>query len=71
MALNSKQPPFWIVWNPNGQKPTFKYGSQEGALREAERLAKTNPEETFVVLEAVCAFQCPAMLRIDLRAEAL
>lgn len=59
--------PFWMVWNPNGHAPTFRHPSKESAEREAERLARANPDRTFVVLESVCARRVDSMICIDLR----
>ncbi len=44
--------PFWVVWNPQGQSPTFRHPSQQVATKEAERLARLNPKQRFHVLEA-------------------
>lgn len=49
---------FWMVWNPNGRAPTYRHDSKESATREAERLARANPEQTFIVLKAVGGFIC-------------
>lgn len=59
--------PFWMVWNPAGYNPTFKHQSKESAIREAERLAREKPEQTFVVLESVCARRVDNMLRIEMQ----
>lgn len=58
---------FWVVWNPSGRAPTYRHPSEERATAEAERLARTNPGETFVVLASVCARRTDDMLRIDMR----
>lgn len=44
--------PFWFVWNPQGHAPTFRHSSNQGAIAEAERLARLNPKQRFFVLEA-------------------
>lgn len=43
---------FWMVWCPKGRAPTAKHGSHEQAKREAERLSKMNPNESFYILRA-------------------
>ena len=59
--------PFWLVWNPAGRPPLYRHESQLAATSEAERLARANPGQTFVVLESVCSRRIDAMLRQDLR----
>lgn len=61
--------PFWVVWNPNGHSPTHKHDAIEKASREAERLARTNPGQTFVVLESVSAMVVDNLHRTNLRPE--
>ncbi len=68
MSADLKYAPFWFVWNPDGRSPTFRHLSEDNAVTEAERLARLNPGETFVVLESVCARRVDSMLRLDLRA---
>ncbi|HBG32061.1 MAG TPA: hypothetical protein DDW98_15790, partial [Gammaproteobacteria bacterium] len=55
-------------WNPNGRSPTFRHPSEQNAVTEAERLARLNPGETFIVLESVSARRVDSMIRIDMRA---
>jgi len=43
---------FWMVWNANGGKPTFKHPTEESARLEAERLARLNRGQVFIVLES-------------------
>ena len=51
MGADNKK--FWMVWNPNKQHPRFKHDSLEQAEKEAERLAKENQNQKYIVLEAV------------------
>lgn len=44
---------FWFVWNPQRRAPSYKHPSKESAKTEAERLARLNPGEEFIVLESV------------------
>jgi hypothetical protein len=48
---------FWMVWRDGGHAPQVKHESEEGARAEAERLARLNPSGSFVVLEALAAYQ--------------
>lgn len=68
--LPLKASPFWLVWNPNGKNPSYRHAFEANAIREAERLARENPGETFVVLASVAARSTADMQRIDLRAPA-
>lgn len=46
--------PFWLVWNPNGQRPpSFRHPTADSAVAEAGRLAESNPGEAFFVLGAM------------------
>ena len=55
---------FWLVWNENKKEsPTHKHGFVEKAEAEAERLAKANPGETFVVLKSVSYRVVDSMVR--------
>lgn len=40
---------FWVVWNPNGGNPTVRHDSEQSALQEAERLARTSYGEFYVL----------------------
>jgi len=59
--------PFWLVWNPKGHAPTYQHGTLDQATSEAERLARTNPGQTFIVLESVAALVVDNIQRTDLR----
>jgi hypothetical protein len=51
------EPVFWCVWAENGGSPTVKHATFDNAKREAQRLARANPERRFVVLAAAVSFQ--------------
>lgn len=57
-SLNTGE--FWMVWNVNGRAPTHAHSSLEFAEKEATRLARAVPGETFVVLQALHAFKVSA-----------
>lgn len=66
-ALPDHQPApdaFWIVWNPEGRNPTHRHGSESSANNEAERLARMNPGQAFIVLRAVGARSVDGMQRV-------
>lgn len=44
---------FWMVYCPTKNPPSFRHETRGLAESEAERLAKQNPGEIFVVLEAI------------------
>jgi len=44
----------WFVWNPNGRVPHFEHSTTRNARLEAERLARQNPGQKFLVLQSVC-----------------
>jgi len=44
---------FWLVWNEQGSSPTLKHSTEKDAKGEAERLARSNPGQTFHVLTLV------------------
>lgn len=46
---------FWMVWNPEGHSPTFRHREETSAVTEADRLARANPGQMFIVLMAVRA----------------
>lgn len=43
----------WFVWTKNGNRPRFAHPSEAAALREAQRLAKRYPGNSFLVMHAV------------------
>lgn len=45
---------FWLVWNPEGRlPPQYQHHSEKSAADEAERLACTNPGQSFYVMHAI------------------
>lgn len=46
---------FWMVWREGGTAPTFKHNDMNAAAKEAERLARLNPGETFHVMECIAS----------------
>lgn len=48
-----KSETFWMVWNASSKgRSTFKHPSHAEACKEAERLAKLNPNDEFYVLRS-------------------
>lgn len=47
------QKKFWYVFNPNGGAPRLQHKTLESAQAEAKRLSELNPQNEFLVLEAV------------------
>lgn len=43
----------WFVWNPHGNVPSFEHPTEQNAKIEAERLARLNPGQKFLVLRSV------------------
>jgi hypothetical protein len=56
---------FWLVWNEEKKTfpPKHKHDTSGGAEAEAERLARANPGETFVVLKSVSYRAIDSMVR--------
>ena len=52
--MNIEQP-FWVVWADGGGAPTVKHETIERAKAESIRLARANPGQRFIVLQAVGA----------------
>ena len=57
MPLNlrskAERPAFWMVWNPQGHAPTKDHLTRQSAEREADRLARLNRGQRFIVLQSV------------------
>lgn len=51
------EPLFWCVWAEGGGSPTVKHETFPDAKREAQRLARANPGQRFVVLAAALGYQ--------------
>lgn len=51
------EPLFWCVWCDGGGSPTVKHADFARAKAEAQRLARNNPGQRFVVLAAALAYQ--------------
>ena len=60
---------FWYIWNLEGQPPRYRHCSEHDAIAEANRLARDNPGQYFIVLEAKTAFVKEDVRRIDLLEE--
>lgn len=50
------EPLFWCVWAENGGSPTVKHLGITSARKEAQRLARANPGQRFIVLAAALAY---------------
>ena len=45
---------WFMVWNMNNRQPRVKHPTLIEAVRESRRLSALNPNDTFVVLKAMC-----------------
>lgn len=45
--------PRYFVWSPRGRVPSFEHPTAQNAKIEAERLARLNPGEKFMVLQSI------------------
>jgi hypothetical protein len=50
MMMKEAEPPFWLVWNEDGDAPRMKQRTPDAAEAEARRLALLHPGKAFVVL---------------------
>jgi hypothetical protein len=55
---------FWYVYDKTSYKPTHEHQSEIAANNEAERLAKANPGQEFLVLEAKRSFKVESPVKI-------
>jgi hypothetical protein len=62
-----EQEAFWFVWNEQGRAPTHRHSNEHAAEREAERLARANLGQTFIVLRSVSSFKATDMIRTVFR----
>ena len=46
---------FWLVWNENGRIPVVKHPEEAVARKEAERIARLQPGDTFHVMQCICS----------------
>ena len=53
--METEQPPFWLVWNPDGITPQYRYNSRISAEQDARMLARKFPGTEFYVLQPVSA----------------
>ena len=60
---------FWLVWNEARDAPRVMHHSYEAAVREAQRLSRSSPGETFFVLAATDAFVKDDIRRTRLEAQ--
>ncbi len=65
--MNANQQ-FWMVYGVGNGQPTYQHECREDAAAEAKRLARLNPETTFVVLEAVESFTKREFYTVNFRA---
>lgn len=63
--MSSVKRVFWMVWNPTGNAPRVRHNTPDSAEAEATRLARENPANEFVVLEAKASFQVNTVTRTE------
>lgn len=51
--MSNQRPAFWLVWNPQREAPTRQHDTKRGAEIEAERLARANRGQRFIVLQSI------------------
>lgn len=59
-----KEETFYVVWNPTAGPPRARHNTEQKALSEAERLARSNPGQKFIVLGAIATIEAPPSIRI-------
>lgn len=62
--MQTERPAFWMVWNPQGHQPTKQHTTKLSAEREAERLARKERGQRFIVLRSVREYVVDDIQRI-------
>lgn len=62
--------PFWLVWSRQIGVVGDECATEAEAITQAERSARQNPNNSFIVLQAQHARQATDMLRVRLHAAA-
>lgn len=65
MSREDKRSSFFMVWCEGGDAPKRKHASRASADQEAERLARANRGQTFVVLRSVSECVVDDVRRIE------
>jgi hypothetical protein len=52
-TMSTQRPAFWLVWNPQREAPTHQHENKRSAEIEAERLARANRGQRFIVLQSI------------------
>lgn len=58
---------FYMVWKENDRSPRIKHISKILARNEAERLAESNPNDAFYVMEAISISKCIRTITEELK----
>ncbi|WP_298967708.1 DUF2188 domain-containing protein [uncultured Methylobacterium sp.] len=59
--MSDEQKPFWMVYGENKGAPTFRHATKVEAIREATRLARSNPGTAYFVLEPTTIIDLPVV----------
>ncbi|MBX8800453.1 DUF2188 domain-containing protein [Ochrobactrum sp. MR28] len=61
---------FWMVWREGSSSPVYRHTTKAAAVKEAERLAKLNPDQIFYVFKTIAAVRANSSIsRIKLIAD--